>query len=408
MDMMEVKSATEALAVAFEHYKATNDERLSQVERKNSSDAVTDDKLRRLDTEINRLSDTITRVKTAAARPPVVGNSPAATRWNSPAECEHKSAFLRYVAKGADHDLYQFEEKAYVGSDPNGGFLVPHEIGDKVIARMIDTTPMRQLATVMTTSSDALELLRDAGDGDALWVGELDARIDTDGIAFGKIRIATNELHAQPKVSQKLLDDATINIEEFIVNKIATRFAARENTAFVNGSGIGQPRGFATYGTAATGDAARAWGTFEHVGTGTAGAFASSNPGDALVDLIYKLKPGYQDGAVFMMPRAIADTVRKMKDTTGAYLWQPSVTAGQPATLLGYPIVFAEDMPALGSGSLSIAFGNFREGYTIVDRMGMRIFRDPYTAAPYVKFRCTKRTGGDVTNFEAIKFLKFS
>lgn len=404
MDMMEIKSATEALAVAFEHYRTTNDERLASVERKNVSDVIVDDKIRRLDGEINRLQDVITKVKTAAARP----GTPTATNWGEAPPCEHKQAFLRYLAKGNDHDLYQFEQKNYVGSDADGGFIVPGDMADRILARMVESTPMREIANVMTTTSDALELLRDANDGEAQWISETDTLPDTDGISFGKIRIATSELHAQPRASQKLLDDATVNVEEFIINKVASRFANRENNAFVAGTGVGQPRGFTTYATAATADASRAWGTFEHVVTGSNGAFAASNPVDALISLVYKLKAGFHSGASWVMPRAIADDIRKMKDTGGAYLWQPSLTAGQPATLLGYPVYLAEDMPAKATNSLSVAFGNFREGYTIVDRMGMRIFRDPYTAAPFVKFRCTKRVGGDVTNFDAIKLLKFS
>lgn len=404
MDLMEMKSATEALAVAFEHYKQANDERLELVERKNTDDVLIDDKLRRLDGEINRLQDVVTKVKTAAARPATSQKS----RWNEPEQSEHSQAFLRYLSKGADHDLYQFESKAYVASDADGGFLVPSDMGDRIMTRMIDTTPMRSLGTVMTTTGDALELVRDAGDGEAQWVSETAAAIDTNGISFGKIRIQTNDLHAMPRASQRLLDDASLNVEEFIINKVASRFANRESNAFVAGTGVGMPRGFTTYPVAATGDASRPWGTFEYVPTGAAGALASSNAGDALIDLIYKLKVGYQAGASFLMPRAVADVVRKIKDSTGNYMWAPGMAAGQPSTLLGFPVVLAEDMPAMAANSLSLAFGNFREGYAIVDRLGMRIFRDPYTAAPFVKFRCTKRVGGDVTNFEAIKFLRFS
>lgn len=404
MDVLEVKGATEALASAFAQYQQANDERLALIERKGNNDPLIDEKLRRLDGEINRLQETITKVKTAAARPA----TPSLTRWGTEEPNEHKGAFLRYLAKGADHDLHQFEQKNFIGSDADGGFLVPADMGDRILARMVETTPMRSLATVMSTTSDALELIRDAVDGEAVWTTETGTPVDTDGISFGKIRIPANELHAQPKASQRLLDDATLNVEEFIINKVAGRFANRENNAFIAGTGQNMPRGFSTYATAALSDANRSWGTFEHVGTGVAGGFAASNPVDTLISLIYKLKAGFTAEAVWMMPRALADEVRRFKDSTGQYLWQPSLVAGQPAQLLGYPVYLAEDMPAKGANSLSIAFGNFREGYTIVDRIGMRIFRDPYTAAPYVKFRCTKRVGGDVTNFEAIKFVKFA
>jgi HK97 family phage major capsid protein len=182
----------------------------------------------------------------------------------------------------------------------------------------------------------------------------------------------------------------------------------RENAAFINGTGVNMPRGITSYSTAATADDTRAWGTFEHVGTGVSGGFAASNPADNLISLMYKMKSGYVSGSSWLMPRAVADEIRRFKETTGQYIWQPGLAAGAPATLLGYPVFLAEDMPARAANSISIAFGNFKEAYTIVDRMGLRIFRDPYTAAPFVKFRCSKRVGGDVTNFEAIKFLRFA
>ncbi|MDE2030531.1 MAG: phage major capsid protein, partial [Alphaproteobacteria bacterium] len=177
----------------------------------------------------------------------------------------------------------------------------------------------------------------------------------------------------------------------------------------VVGDGVGQPRGFTSYASQAVDDNSRPWGVLEYVPTGAAGAFASSDPADCLFDLMHKLRVGYHPDAVWIMPRAVSDMIRKFKEnTTQAYIWQPGLQQGSPATLLGFPVVLGEDMPAVASGSTSLAFGNFKEGYTIVDRIGMRILRDPYTGAPFVKFRCTKRTGGDVVNFEAIKLLSFS
>ena len=218
-----------------------------------------------------------------------------------------------------------------------------------------------------------------------------------------------HELYAQPKATQKLLDDAFINVEEWIINKVAAKFSRAENNAFVVGDGIGQPRGFTSYTTQAVDDNARSWGVLQHMITGVDGGFASSNPADVLIDLQYKLRPGYLPKAAWLMPRAVADQIRKFKQsTTQNYIWQPGLQAGQPATLLGFPVYLAEDMPALAPSSFSVAFGNFEEGYTIVDRLGLRVLRDPYTGAPFIKFRCIKRTGGDVVNFEAIKLLRFS
>jgi HK97 family phage major capsid protein len=403
-DFVEIKSATEELARAFEAFKENNDTRLAGLERK-SGDVVLEEKVDRIGKDISRLQDMVTGFKTVMRRPAF-----SKDMYVSPMESEHKQAFLRYVSKGHEGDLGNLESKAMsVISDPDGGYLVPTEISERIVTRQFDTTPMRQLATVMTVTSDALELLRDTNDADAQWLGEMDTRPDTDPGQFGRVRIAVFELHAQPKATQKLLDDANLNVEEWLTSKIAGRFSRKENSAFVNGDGITMPRGFATYPTAATADDTRTWGTLEHVATGVAGGFAASNPSDHLIALMHRLKAGYLPKASWIMPRAVAELIRKFKEsTTNAYIWQPGLQAGQPATLLGFPVQLGEDMPALASGSLSLALGNFSEGYTIVDRIGLRILRDPFTAAPFVKFRCSKRVGGDVTNFDAIKFLKFA
>jgi HK97 family phage major capsid protein len=401
-DFHDVNVAVGELAGAFEAFKDANDARLDLLEKK-KGDVVLEEKVDRINRDISRLQEQVSACKTAMARP--FGARSADVKDN-----EHKQAFLRYISKGVEGDLSGIEAKAMsVLSDPDGGYLVPGEMADRIVTRQFDTTPLRQLATVMQVNSDAVEILRDTDDADALWAGEMDSRNDSESGTFGRIRIAVNELHAQPKATQKLLDDASLNVEEWIVNKIAARFSRAENNAFINGDGVNQPRGFATYPTAATGDSTRPWGTFEYVPTGNSAAFAASNPGDALITLMNRLKAGYLPKANWILPRGVSDLIRKFKEsTTNAYIWQPGLQAGQPATLLGFPVMLGEDMPVVAANSLSVAFGNFAEGYTIVDRIGLRVLRDPYTAAPFVKFRCSKRVGGDVANFEAIKFLKFS
>ena len=267
---------------------------------------------------------------------------------------------------------------------------------------------MRSIASIMTVTADAIEGMLDLGEPAAGWVAEVEARSETASPQVGLWRIPVHELFAEPRVSQKLLDDANFDIEAWLAQKLAEKFARAESAAFVSGSGVGMPRGFTTYPTAATGDASRPWGTLQHVATGVNGDFAASDPADDLIELTYALKAGYRMGATWVMARATAAEVRKLKDeTSGQYLWQPGLAAGSPASLLGYPVVEAEDMPALDDGSLSIAFGNFREGYAIADRLGIRLLRDPYTAKPQVKFYTTKRVGGDVLDFDAVKLLKF-
>jgi len=406
IEVNEVRSATETLARAFEEYKSVNDQRLADVERRGSADVLLDEKLSRMDNSINRVQDDITSMKTALRRPGKGGFDAKASEGNS----AYKSAFLNYISKGNEADIAAMQTKALeVINNAEGGFMVPPEMSSRIVTRQFDTTPMRQLATVMSISSDSVEMLRDTNEPAAQWVSELGVRNDTNDSPIGRIRIPVHELYAQPKATQKLLDDAIINVEEWLINKVAAKFARAENNAFIVGDGVGQPRGFTTYAAQTTDDATRAWGTLQYVPTGVNGGFATTNPADVLFDLVHKLRVGYHPKASWIMPRAVADTIRKFKEnTTQAYIWQPGLQQGQPSTLLGFPITLGEDMPAVATGSYSLAFGNFEEGYTIVDRIGLRILRDPYTGAPFIKFRCTKRTGGDVVNFEAIKLLSFS
>jgi HK97 family phage major capsid protein len=405
MDNLDVQSAAETLARAFEDYKATNDERLNELERRGSSDVLHDDRLGRLDQVMTRLQDEVNGVKTALRRPTLAGG-----KLIDREASEHKQAFMRYIVKGVESEMQALQTKDLnVISDPNGGYMVPVEVSERIITRQFDTSPLRQIATVMTVNSEAVEMLRDTNEPDAVWVSELATRNDSNEGTLGRIRITAHELYAQPRATQKLLDDAVLNVEEWLITRISDRFARRENAAFVTGDGVAQPRGFASYTTQAVSDATRNWGVLEHVPTGVDGAFPASNPADLLITLMHRLRVGYMPGAAWLMPRTVAEQIRRFKEnSTNGYIWQPGLQAGLPATLLGFPIYLAEDLPAPASGSLSIAFGNFKEGYTIVDRSDIRVLRDPYTAAPFVRFRCTKRVGGDVTNFEAIKFLRFA
>lgn len=216
------------------------------------------------------------------------------------------------------------------------------------------------------------------------------------------------EIYANPQATQTMLDDVFFNAEAWIQDEIATEFMYQEGAAFVVGNGTNKPKGFLAYATAATADSARADGTIEHVATGVAGDFAASNKGDALINLVYKLKAGHRAGAVFTINKALLGEIRGFKNGDNDYIWRPGLDAGQPSTLLGYNVIEIEDMPTKAANSLSVAFGNFKAGYTIVDRMGARTLRDPFTNKPYVGFYTTKRVGGMLVDSEAIKVLKFS
>lgn len=323
----------------------------------------------------------------------------------------YKGAFFTLMRKGNVDLLSDVERKAMVaGVDSDGGYLLPPTTVGRIVQKVYELSPIRQIVTVQPISTEALEGVIDNDEAaSGGWVAETGTRSETNTPQVGKWRIEAHEMYAQPKATQKLLDDAAVDIEGWLGDKVANKLARVEAAAFITGTGIGQPRGFTSYTTAATGDATRAWGQFEHVTSGANGDFAASNPADKLFDLIGAFKNAYLQNANFVTRREVIAKVRKFKEaTTNAYMWQPGLQAGQPDRLLGYPLVIAQDMPTLATDSLSLAFGDFAESYTIVDRIGLRTLRDPYTDKPYVKFYTTRRVGGGAVNFEAVKFIKFS
>ena len=402
---LEARSALDELQRQFQAFKAGHEEELREIKQRGSADVVTRERVERLNSTIDALQEKVQRQQLAAKRAPRSFETAA----YDPQADEHSKAFGAFVRKGIEGDLLAIERKAMtIGSDPEGGYLVPSDLNARIVQRQRDLTPMRQLATVMDISSDALEMLLDRNEAEANWVSETASRSETATPALAKLRIPVHEISAQPKASQKLLDDSQINVEEWLATKVADRFARREGDAFINGDGIARPRGLLTYTVSGNDDDSRAANQIQYIASGQAGAFASTNPADKLLDLVYKLRAAYLPKASWLMPRSVSSAIRKLKGGDGNYIWQVSLQNGQPPTLLGFPVVFSEDMPAMGNNSLSLAFGDFGEAYTIVDRTGIRLLRDPYTDKPNVKFYTTKRVGGDVVNFDAVKLLRFS
>lgn len=325
-------------------------------------------------------------------------------------KAEHKKAFGAFMRKGIETGLADLERKAVnVTTAGDGGYALPEQIESVIAQRLLDISPVRSVANVVTVSTSDYKQLVDTRGMASGWVGEAAARTSTNTPTFYEAAALMGEIYANPQATQQSLDDLMFDVEGWIASSIADEFAYREGAAFVSGDGTNKPKGILNYATAATADASRAWGTLEHVATGVSADFAASNKGDKLLELVYKLKAGHRRNAVWMTNKAILAEIRAFKEsTTNAYLWQPGLAAGQPSTLAGYAVVEAEDMPAKAANSLSIAFGDFRAGYTVVDRLGIRSLRDPYSNKPYVGFYVTKRVGGMVVNSEAIKVLKFS
>jgi HK97 family phage major capsid protein len=334
----------------------------------------------------------------------VLGGGSAA--YDSPAHSKELEAALRDFLRGDDRGL----KGMMVGSDPGGGYTVIPALSNVMTRVEMDFSPLRQLARIVPIEqADAFEEVVDKDTAAASWVGETAARPATSAPQMAKLRIPVHEIYAMPEATQSLIDDSQFDIVSWLSEKVGQKFGASEGAAFVTGTGVGQPRGFLTYPTAATADASRDWGTFEHVLSGTNGGFGADPAGaEKLIDVVQTLKAGYRRGAVWLLNKTTAGEVRKLKDTAGRFVWVDSLQPSTPPNLLGYPVVEAEDMPDISTGSLSIAFGNFRRGYTIVDRVGVRLLVDPFTNKPYVRLYTYKRVGGDVNDFHAIKLLKFS
>ena len=300
------------------------------------------------------------------------------------------------------------ELKAMSGvSDATGGYAVPQEIDAMIDRTLADISPIRSIANVVKVGSAGYRKLVTSGGTPSGWTGEGDARPETASPVFNEIAPPMGELYANPAASQAMLDDAAFDVESWLAGEIASDFARAEGVAFVAGNGVNRPSGFLNATMARTGDATRAFGTLQYVPSGADGAFGAE-PDELLIDLVQSLRAPYRQGAVFVMNSATLAHARKLKTADGAFLWQPSLASGQPATLLGYPVVEAEDMPDIAPDQPAIAFGNFRAGYLIAERSATQILRDPYSNKPFVHFYATKRVGGMVSNSEAIKLMKFA
>lgn len=417
----EVKKAVDDLTRVFEEFKTKNDQRLAQAEKK-GEDAVTKDEVEKLNKGIDDLQDQLKArlddIEAKANRLSLSGGGadPEIKAARAFGELIGKSDFsvedLRDYKSSLGAHLRNPSQKAVtlqVGADPAGGYLVSPDTNGRMVKKIHESTPMRGLATIVSIGSDALEGPIDNGEADAAWVGEVTSRSQTDAPTLGMWRIPVHELYAYPKVTQKLLEDAKIDVEAWLGDKAVSKFSRKEATAFVAGSGVNQPKGILAYDFATTDDASRAWGTFQYVASGASGAFAGSNPADALLNLIFELKAGYRQNANFLMARRTVRDVRKLKDGDGNYLVDLRLRDGALIeSIFGNPVVEGEDMPAIAANSYSIAYGDFAEAYTIVDRLGVSVVRDNITTPGFVKYLMRKRVGGGAVNFEALKFMKFA
>ncbi|RIA37482.1 HK97 family phage major capsid protein [Hephaestia caeni] len=386
---------------SFETFKAKHDESLN---------AKVDDTV--LTEHVDRINATITELtKSYEAQAATI----AALRLGggaggvSPEAAEHAEVFNTWFRKGdraIDADVRELEVKAGLTtqSDPDGGYLVPEEM-EKGIDRVLGTvSAMRGLSRVVSIGTDTYKKLVGVGGATSGWVSEEQARPETETPKLREIALTTAELYANPAATQTLLDDAMVDIAAWLAGEVAIEFAEQEGAAFIRGSGVGKPRGILAYDTVA--NASYAWGKIGFVKSGGAAGFASADPADALIDLYYGLKQGYRNGAVFLTSDPVMGTMRKWKDGDGNYLWSPPSGSATVGTILGKPVHTDDNMDKLEAGKFPVAFADFQRAYTVLDRIGTRVLRDPYTNKPFVHFYTTKRVGGGITNFEALKLLK--
>jgi HK97 family phage major capsid protein len=425
-DLKEIQDLAIEVKKNFEDFKKTNDEKLAAIEKKGHADPLLEEKLAKLnkamdDAEVKRgklemelkarndaleaamkrMSSTEVETKTELADGTIVE-----TKANEIA----RKSYADFLRKGKGSDIEGGRQgwtpsadeikTMAVRQDPDGGFTVSADMNGRLVSHIFETSPIRQVANVVTISTDALEGMFDLDELDCGWVSESGSRSATGTPKIGKYRIQVHELYANPQVTQTILDDSALDIEAYLAKKIADKLARTENAAFVAGNGVGKPKGFLSYadGTSWT----QSTKQIEQVTSAVQNLFDF----DSLIDIVYKLKEPYRSRAQWAFGRLAFPLIRKLQDTQKRYLWEPSLQVGMPSSLLGLGIVEMNDFPTLAAGSLAAALADWNEAYQIVDRQGVRVLRDPFTSKPNVSFYTTKRTGGEVINGEAIKIYK--
>jgi len=400
---LELKDAFDDFLGAFDQFKRANDDRLGEIERKLGADVLTEEKVARISDALDGQKRLIDRLVLKSHRPEL---GPSTDSGRALEASEHKAAFESYFRTGETGGLKRLEAKAIsTVTSPDSGYLVPPETEAEIGRRLANVSPVRSIAGVRTVSSNVYRRPFSTTGFETGWVGETDARDETDTPTLVELEYPVMELYAMPAATATLLDDTAIDIDQWIASEVEQAFATQESAAFVNGDAVKKPKGFLQYTKVA--ETSWAWGSIGYLVTGVSGDWAATNKSDVLIDTVYALKAGYRQNAHFVMNRKTQAAVRKLKDADGNYMWAPPATANGRATIMNFPVAEAEDVPDIGANSYSIAFGDFGRGYLIVDRLGVRVLRDPYSHKPYVLFYTTKRVGGGVQDFDAIKLIKF-
>lgn len=396
VEIKDVQEVAEALGKKFDEFKNTNEKRVEALEAEKGKLAGQVESLNGKLSELDELKSSLEKELAGIKRPGAVAGKEVS---------EHKAAFLQFVRKGKDDGLAELQQKALQTTvEADGGYAVPEELDRTILELLRDESPMRQVCGQITVSTPDYKKLVNLGGAGSGWVGETAARPATGTPLLAQIAAVMGEIYANPQATQTSLDDMFFDAEAWLQSEVAREFAEKEGSAFLLGDGTNKPKGLLAYTMALTADDVRAFGQLQNVKSGTAGDFDA----DDLIKLVYTLRKGYRAGATWMLPNMTLFKVRTMKDSQGNYLWRPGIEAGQPSSLLGYGVTENEDMPAVAADAHAVLFGDFKRAYTIVDRIGTRVLRDPYTNKPNVGFYTTKRVGGMLTDSNAVKVLTLS
>lgn len=393
VDQKDVTQVAEELKQQFEQFKSANDKRLEGITQEKAALAGQVDTLNGKLSELDNLKTSLENELKEVKRP-AGGNKQASA---------HKEAFAKFIRKGDEQGLAELEHKAMqIGVDADGGFALPEELNTDILSSLRNEVVMRQECTVITVGTPEWKKLVNEGGISSGWVGETDDRPETGTPKLSILTPVWGEIYGNPHATQTMLDDAFFNVESFITSELTTEFAEREEEAFTIGDGIKKPKGFLSYDTDDKKDKDRDWGKLQKIT-----ARAASISSDDIISLIYSLRKPYRASSKFMLNNQSLLAVRLLKDDKGNYIWQPGLQVGQPSLLSGFAVAENEQMPDIGdaSGKAPIAFGNFKRGYYIFDRIGIRMLRDPYTKKPFVGFYTTKRVGSMLHDSNAIKVL---
>jgi HK97 family phage major capsid protein len=387
----EVKTLVESMNQAFATFKAEHTKQLDDI-RQGQADALQALKVDKINADIDRLQAAVDTANTQLAAAQMGGAA------NNVKDKEYSAAFRAHFAKG------EVQAALNKGADDQGGYLTPVEWDRTITDRLVETSPMRQLATVQPVTGTGFTKLFNMGGTSSGWVGETDPRPETATGTFAALGFGWGEIYANPAATQQILDDSAIDLEAWLAGEVQTEFSKQEGVAFWSGNGVNKPFGILTYVTGGANAAKHPFGAIEAINSGAAADITS----DGVLDLIYDLPTAFTGNARFAMNRRTLGKIRKLKDGQGNYLWQPSYVAGQPSTVVGFAATEVPDMPDVAANSTPVLFGDFKRTYLILDRQGVRVLRDPYTKKPYVLFYTTKRVGGGVMNTEPMRALKVS